>query len=319
MNAAPHHSSPFSALRALGSSLASVRWQYLLIAFSMAVTLWYMVTVRDKIETWVDVRVEFKSAPPNLIIRNGLINKVSVRVRAAKGLSRTFMERPFSVSIDLANLVKGTNTITITPAMLPFPSAFEVMDISPSRFQVVTDSLESRKVELDSSFEGTLSGDFFVKSLRMTPSTATVRGPESLVQRLNSIKVPVALGNGTRAGLNELLVPIPVPDEVTVEPAKVLLDLDVGVRTKVIRLTRQVTVDVPPGQSVKIVPPRVTLEVAVPESLVGKQELLATIVATVTPPEGAKGAPHLPVKVLLPENCSLKSVTPKDVTVTLQD
>lgn len=319
MNAAPQHSGPFAVLRALGVSIVSVRWQYLLIAFSMAVTLWYMVTVRDKIETWVDVRVEFKSAPPNLIIRNGLINKVSVRVRAAKGLSRTFTERPFSVAIDLSNLSKGTNTITITPAMLPFPSAFEVMDISPSRFQVVTDSVESRKVQLDSSFEGTLSGDFFVKSLRMTPSTATVRGPESLVQRMNSIKVPVALGNGTKAGLSEMLAPIPVPEGVTVEPEKVLLDLDVGVRTKTIRLARQVTVDVPSGRAVKIAPPRVTLEVAVPESQVGRQELLATIVATVTPPEGARGVLHLPVKVLLPENCSLASVTPKDVSVTLLD
>lgn len=319
MNTTPSQSRLAALMHGIGSMIFSIRWLYLFIAFSMAVTLWYLVTVRDKIETWVDVRVEFKSAPSDLIIRNGLINKVSVRVRGAKGLSRGIADRIFSVSIDLSGITKGTNIIAIAPSMLPFSSAFEVMDISPPRFQVLADAIESRKVPLESVFDGSLSGDFFVKSLRMSPPTATLRGPESIIRQMNSIKVPLVLGNGTRAGVTELHVDIPAPDEVKVEPAKVLMDLDVGVRTKTIRLTRQVMVDAPEGRTVKIAPQRVTLEVEVPESQMGRQEVLATIVATVVMPTGTKGTVQLPVKVLLPDNSSLKSVTPKEVAVTLQN
>ena len=319
MNVPPQQNRVSALAHDLLAMIMSVRWLYLVIAFSMAVTLWYLVTVRDKIETWVDVRVEFKSAPSDLIIRNGLINKISVRVRGAKGLSRGIADRNFSVSIDLSSITKGTNSIAISPSMLPFSSAFEVMDISPPRFQVLADAIESRNVPLESVFEGSLSGDFFVKSLRMNPPMATLRGPESIIRQMNSIKIPLVLGNGTRAGLIDQHVDIPVPDEVKVEPAKVLLDLEVGVRTKNIRLTRQIMMDVPNGHSVKINPARVTLEVAVPESQAGKQDVLATIVPMLTLPAGAKGTIQLPVKVLLPENSSLKSVTPKEVTVTVQN
>lgn len=319
MNATPSQSRLAAFMHGLGVTIFSIHWLYMFIAFSMAVTLWYLVTVRDKIETWVDVRVEFKSAPSDLIVRNGLINKISVRVRGAKGLSRGIADRNFSVSIDLSGLTKGTNIIAVTPSMLPFSSAFEIMDISPARFQVLADAIESRKVPLESAFEGSLSDGFFVKSLRMSPPTATLRGPESIIRQMNTIRVPLILGNGTRVGVTELHVNIPVPDEVKVEPAKVLMDLDVGVRTKTIRLTRQIMVDAPEGLTVKITPQRVTLEVDLPESQVGKQDMLAAIVATVVLPQGAKGTMHLPVKVLLPDNSSLKSVTPKEVMVTLQN
>ena len=61
----------------------NIRWKDLGVAFVLAVILWYGVSGSEKLETQVDVRLEYKGAPQGLVIREGLINKVEVRVRAS--------------------------------------------------------------------------------------------------------------------------------------------------------------------------------------------------------------------------------------------
>ena len=60
-------------------------WLYALMAFLMSVTLWYMVTGRERVETLVEVKLEFKGIPSGLVVREGLTNKISVRIRGPRG------------------------------------------------------------------------------------------------------------------------------------------------------------------------------------------------------------------------------------------
>ncbi|MCC8193226.1 MAG: hypothetical protein LIP28_01075, partial [Deltaproteobacteria bacterium] len=106
--------------RLILSALKGIRWTSACIAFCLAVTLWYAVTVRDKVETWVDVNVQFKGAPENLVISEGLINKVAVRIRVARGLSRSLTGREASMVVDLSKITRGSNAIPITRDFLPF-------------------------------------------------------------------------------------------------------------------------------------------------------------------------------------------------------
>ncbi len=298
-------------------SLAGVQWQYMGIAFVMAVFLWYTVTVRDKVDSWVDVRVEFKGAPGSLIIRDGMVNKVAVRVRAAAGLTRSLNSRDISVTLDLSHIVKGTNVLQITPNMLPFPNAFEVMEITPQRIQIVADAIETRSLPLESTFDGTLPSDFFIKSLKLTPPSVSVRGPETLVSGLRVVRIPVPLGGVTQPGVSMLRLVVPMLENTTVDPAQVNAQLEVAVRTKPVRLSREVTVVLPEGGETRISPAKVTVSVELPESQTANTAVLARVIATVNVPRGAhSGTQKLPVEVLLPEYAVLKDVSPKEVSVT---
>ena len=57
---------------------------YLLVAFLVALGLWYTLNAREEIERVVDVRIDYKGLPPGLIVTGGQINKVSVRFRGPK-------------------------------------------------------------------------------------------------------------------------------------------------------------------------------------------------------------------------------------------
>ena len=306
--------------RDVGQAVLAVRWQYMGIALFLAATLWYMVTVRDKVESWVDVRVEFKGAPSGLVIRDGLINKVAVRLRAAMGLSRSLSGRDASVALDLSGVTKGVNTLHITPKMLPFTNAFEVMEITPQRIQIIADSVDVRTVPLEATFDTTLPSDFFIRSLQFIPPSVTVRGAETLVGTLTSVKVPLALGGIGKPGASVLTVSVPAPESVSVTPAQVNVELEVGLRTKTTRLTREVLTGHAQGSGIKASPQRVTVTVEVPESYVGNAEVLSQILATVNVGTGSQpGTQKLPVTVLVPELVTLKDVSPKEVTITIPD
>ena len=296
-----------------------VRWSQALIAFCLAVTLWYAVTVRDKVETWVDVGVQFKGAPADLVISEGLINKLAVRVRVARGLSRSLTGREAAMVVDLSSITRGSNAIAITRDMLPFTTAYEVVEVSPSRILVVADTMATRVIDLESRFDGKLAPDLFVKSLTITPQKVEVSGADSLVSGVTRIRIPIPLTQDMPKGTTSLTVAVPMTANVTVNPPQVGIGIEVGVRTKQLKLTRPVTASgYKDGHAPAMTPDKVTIVANIPESLAKDQETLAAITASVELPPNITEEPRtLPVSVKLPDNAELVSVTPSEVTVMI--
>ena len=68
-------------------------WRYLLVAFLLAIGLWYTLNAREQIERVVEVRLDYKGLPPGLIVTGGQLNKVSVRLRGPQELLRSMTNR----------------------------------------------------------------------------------------------------------------------------------------------------------------------------------------------------------------------------------
>lgn len=295
-----------------------IRWPYAAIALCLAVTLWYTVTVRDKVETWVDVNVQFKEAPSNLIITEGLINKLAVRVRVARGLSRSLTGREASMVVDLSSITRGSNAIAVTSEMLPFSSAYEVVEMSPSRILIVADNIAMRSIDLDSRFEGKLAPDLFVKSIAFDTQTVQVSGAEALVSGISRVTIPIPLTPDMAKGTTSVSVAVPMPANVTVTPPQVRVDIGIGVRTKQVKLVRDLTVTgYSDGRSPSMAPGKVTIVADIPETLAKDKDALAAIVASVALPPNMETPRTLPVSVQLPEHAELISVTPAEATVTV--
>ena len=305
-------------LSLFAAAVKGIRWSYSLIAFLLAVTLWYTVTVRDKVETWVDVQVQFKDAPSDLVITEGLINKLSVRVRVARGLSRGLTGREAMV-VNLSGITRGSNAIAVSRDMLPFTSAYEVVEISPPRILIVADTMSTREITLESLFDGKLAPDFFVKSIRLDPQAVELRGAETLIAGISRIRIPIPLAPDMPKGATSVTVAVPAPSNVAVMPPQVGVAIEIGVRTKQLKIVRDVGVTgYADGHSTDLVPAKVTIVADVPESLSRDKDALETITAAVAlPPDIAARPRKLPVTVTLPGNADLVSVTPAEVMVSI--
>ena len=89
-------------------------WRYLLVAFLLALGLWYTLNAREQIERVVEVRLDYKGLPTGLIVTGGQLNKVSVRLRGPQELLRSMTNREISYTMDLSGVTPGKNVIPLT-------------------------------------------------------------------------------------------------------------------------------------------------------------------------------------------------------------
>lgn len=294
-------------------------WQYAIMAFVMAVTLWYMVTGRERVEVVGEVRLEFKGIPQNLVVREGLVNKVSVRVRGPKGLVRVMNSRDMSYAIDLSGLKRGTNIVPLTAEKLPEARAFEVVEITPSRLTLEVDAIVEKDVPVVVDINGTIPVDVRIDKTEVTPAKVHLRGPETLVSRIDKVKVLVAAPALDAGGTVEVQATPTLPEATESLPPTVAVHFTTALRIKETTLKREVSVRPPQGLRAQVSPRTVTLLLEMPASVAADEAALRGVRVYAEVPEGTMpGQVKLPVRVDLPEKVRLKDISPDAVNVTFR-
>ena len=294
-----------------------LRWRELLIAFLLAVGIWYVVTGSEKVESQIDVRTDYRGLPQGLIIRSGTISKVSVRVRASIGMLHSVSGRDFACFVDLSAVKKGDNILPISNNQIMLPGGMEVMDVTPSRIYLDVDTLESKTVPLLVAIQGDPPGDYALEA-RAEPAEVKISGASSQVAGISQLAVPVSVEQPLVPGTTESKRLIPLPDGVDATPHEVRVVLHVGIRRKLVQVTRPVNVSVPEQYGAAVRPGRVALSLAVPESLAGKISSSDGIKAYVQLELHEPGSYSLPVQAALPEGIELVKVEPANVSVTVE-
>lgn len=303
-------------------SCRDIRWRDLLIAFVMAVTTWFMVNGQEKVDTWVDVRVDFKGIPSGLVVSSGLINKVNVRVRGTRGLISTMNFQEHSLTVDLKGISKGTNVIPFAPASLPFSGALEVVELNPSKIELTVDSIskEDRKIVLQ--MEGDLPEDVEIADVLFTPEVVTLRGPENILAELKDVKVIVQVGAMDTPGRISLAGAPIVPPNVESIPPQINIKMTIRHVTKEITLQRKASLILPPGVEGQVNNNNVKIELLVPKSLAGSPEL-DNITARLEPTDvvdlALGGNVAVDVKVDAPDWARVLNVSPPKIFVHIRN
>ncbi|MCL1940069.1 MAG: CdaR family protein [Desulfovibrionaceae bacterium] len=294
-----------------------LRWKEFTVAFLMAVVLWYGVSGSEKIESQVEVRMDYRGLPQGLVVRSGLVNKVSVRVRASAGMLRTLANRDYAFYLDLSDVHKGENVLAVNMAYLPFRSGVEVIEVTPSRIFLDVDTVGTKVLPLEAQIMVELPEDY-VAHVSFNPPEVTVTGPATVLDDLTGIAVQIPVENPDQIGETTFTRLLPLPDGVDASPPEVKATLSVGIKRKLVKVTRTVQVTAPPDMGKFIRPDKVNIDVAMPESLVSKAAANKDIRAFVQLTRHDLGSYTLPVQVELPDGAELIAVDPPRVTVTLE-
>ena len=293
------------------------RWRELLIAFLLAVGIWYVVTGSEKVESQIEVRADYRGLPQGLVIRSGTVSKVSVRVRAAVGMIHSLSSRDFAFFVDLSPVKKGENALPVNTSQLVLPGGVEVIDVTPSRIYLDVDSVESKTVPVVAHVQGELPGDYAAEA-NVTPAEAKISGASSLLDGINKLTIPVALEKPLVPGITENKRMIPLPDGVECAPAEAKVVLHVGIKRKLVQVSRTVTGYVPDEFGLYVRPDKVQISLAMPDSQAGKAASHDGIKAFVRLERYELGSYVLPIQVSLPEGAELVKVEPTRVSVTVE-
>ncbi|SFK40828.1 YbbR-like protein [Desulfomicrobium apsheronum] len=207
-------------------------WQYRVLAILLALACWYVVSGQEKVETWLEVPLEFVNLPPRMEITSGLVSKLQVRIRGTSNQVRSLNVGRLAYKLDLGKINVGTNVIPLVPESMTITSAVEVVEISPTRLELVADVVVSKTVPVKLDWAGLPGDDVQFRNATVFPDTVTITGFASSLESLNSI--PTALvqvppdESLTASGRARLLM----PKDVRTPVSSVSYELQFGLTTQ---------------------------------------------------------------------------------------
>ena len=299
--------------------LKNINWMVLLLALCMGTGMWYTVTIRDRLDAQLDIRLDYKKIPDNLVVTDGLINKVSVRLRGPEALVRGINPQNLIQVMDLSTIKKGGNIIPLVPDQWGAAlRAFEIVEVNPPRLLVQADTVQERTLTVTPQIKSPLQNAVLdVQHVQVTPPAVTLRGPEGVLASMKNVPLVIKLDAKAAAGDYQQNLALDLPSQVTSTPSTVRVSYTIASARKQITLERPITIDAPDRRNFTATPSNILLYVEVPEALIKNSVYLNKAVVSVTPPPLDTGASATaPARFDLPEGMSLVAPQSADITVT---
>ena len=275
-----------------------------LLSLVIAMGLWYLVVGRDHVETQVELRVEYRGLPDGLIVREGMVNHISVRLRGSAELLR-----------NLSGVQRGATALPLAVDSMPDFKAFEILEIMPSRLVIEADALTERVVPLENKMLPLPSDSpYLISHAILEPSFVTVKGAETQVNSLDRLIVVYDPTKNASEGPHEANVAIVAPPQVEITPPVTTLRYSLDLKTENVTLTRPIQLD-NDDEGCSVRPDSAKVELSVPEALVDDRDYLDAVRVIVrqpadfTPGDSAEVTPI----VMLPSGSGLISIDPPTV------
>lgn len=294
------------------------RWHIALIAITMAVFTWYLITGRDLVETWVDFPLEITNPPNGMIIRGGMVSHVSARLRGPKGLIRSLETKKLAYSLDTGKLKVGSNAIDIAPTHLNLAGAIEIMEIRPSSLNLIVDMFVEKTVDVNVNWKGNLPSDYTLSGTSTLPAHVDLKGPASILNKIKSVDTrPIVFDSGFPDNFHGE-IPLDLPSEVESNPAVVKVNVDYVVKKKKMWIKIPIDVLAPENVDFEASQNYVRLLVEAPKPFFRKSgfrnDIYASINLNATVMDGTN---NFPIDITMPENCSIQEMRPEKMTITI--
>jgi hypothetical protein len=200
-----------------------------LLSVALAVFLWAVVVGEQKVEVAMNIPLEVKGLPSDLIMVNEPGDTLEVHVRGPKTLVNTLSAGEMGLEGLPKNFVEGDNLLDIRPEMIRVPRGIAVVGVNPRRIRVILDAIAQREVEVSPRIEGEPAKGFVVARVTSTPPRVRMAGPKKDLRRLTRVyTVPINL-EGHTASFSTRAMLEPVGRQVRVlDDTPIIVAVEIG-------------------------------------------------------------------------------------------
>jgi YbbR domain-containing protein len=171
----------------MGFLTRNVGWK--LLALMMAAALWIIVNREAELTTIASARLEFKNIGPGLDITGGAPERVSLRVHGPSGHITPSMLRDLAVVLDCAKVTgPGVYTFNLNGHHASLPEDVAVDSSIPSQLHLTFERDVERQVPVVPKYSHAPPPGYRVARYQLDPAVLSVRGPESRINRLESLE-----------------------------------------------------------------------------------------------------------------------------------
>ena len=164
-------------------------WQTIILSIALAVFTWFLVTGREVVETWVDMPLVMTNPPEGLIIEDGLVDKIQVRLRGPKGLVGNLSSQNLTYPVNVSDLKIGERVVDIETSKIPLSSTYEIIEVKPNRLKLKVDRRISKEIRVEAAWAGNLNADYKLQEVLAAPDLVVIRGPETMLRKITSARV----------------------------------------------------------------------------------------------------------------------------------
>jgi YbbR domain-containing protein len=302
----------------MGGAAMTSNWYYRILALFLAVLSWYLVTGREKVDTWVQVRIDISGLGEDMVLRGTPRGSLDVLVRGPKGLASKLEPGGPVYTLDARKLVPGRNTVVVQPDAIPIPKIFEVVEVRPSALELFVERRLSKSVPVRSALLDGAARDYTVEA-RFEPSSVSVTGPESVVQGIMDVPVqPLALPAGP-SGTFDTMDSLVLPDQVEASPRMVKAHIQYQLITRDVEAEVKLRAEYHGRGAVSMTPGSVLIRFKVPVTLAHDDSWRGLLDAFVEiDPKTVPGRRDMTYRVTLPQGCELIQARPEKVTVQVK-
>jgi YbbR domain-containing protein len=121
-------------------------WQFKLLAFLVAIGLWFYVERDQEFTLVMEIPIEFTNFPDDMIITNNVKSSVEVVMEGRKDLINSINKKDLKAVIDLKPAELGKNIFNIQSNRIKsIPRGIYIKDISPSNISIEFDRQKPEK------------------------------------------------------------------------------------------------------------------------------------------------------------------------------
>ena len=252
------------------------------LSLGLAFGLWFFVTDRENPNETQNfnsaIEIEVVNVPNGLAVANISETSVRIRIEAPRSDIDGLEADDFRATVDLGGYGEGSHDDVVVDVDPP-NSRVNVVNVTPARVNVTLEPLRTKEVPVQVSTIGSPQSGFVSEGATVEPEQATVSGPQSLVELVESAVAEVNL-TAERTDIDQR-VPLQPRDRfgggisrVTVSPESAQVSVDIVQREYSLEyaVTPLITGQPAPGYNVAGVLVQPTLVV-----LIGPLDVLQSI------------------------------------------
>jgi len=241
------------------------------VALTIALGLW-LAGHRD-IERSIEVPVEFRNIPSDLMVMDNRVDFVVLRVTGPRTLVSTIDADEIKLSIDLNSAKPGTVSYPLGGSSFNIPRGVAVARITPPVVHLRMEPVIELTLPVSLRISGSPAAGYRISQTSVQPARVSVRGPAEEVRRLSAVETVAVDLNETR-GVSKRLVRLATDGKpLTFSPDQVEVSVTIE-EEEVSRDFAQVEVGTRDYKGVYTVNPKtIFLRVTGPKNLVDKLEL----------------------------------------------
>lgn len=204
-----------------------------LVSLALALSLWFFVTSKGKMEIPLTVPIELQNIPAGMAVVGDVARYLEVRIQGQERLMRDIPAGKRVVCVlDLGTTRPGENALRISPDDIRRPSGIAVTHLSPYEIRVNLEPLQKRTVRLRPVLHGSPANGYRVTDISTKPARVTAEGPASVMRPLRELRTMPIDVQGAK-------------DDVSLEPRIdtegkpiKLLEKDVSIRITIKKVNR---------------------------------------------------------------------------------